>query len=115
MPATSPADRLPWRRLTRALTAAPFAALLAYKPTRHFAVTLTDENQPVELLTFLLMMMSAAQSLLLARRLGRVPMRPIWRAFYLGFGLLLFLTAMEEMSWGQWFFHFRPAPAVDRI
>jgi hypothetical protein len=114
---------VPWpsSRWVYGLTATPFlltvvfAALLACKPTRHFAVTLTDENHPVELLTFLFLLIAAVQSCVLARSLGRSGGRMIWRVFYVLFGGLLFLTAMEEISWGQWFFHFRTPESISRI
>ena len=105
----------------RALVLAPFVlsavylALLAYHPTRAFAVKMTDENYPVELGTFLLLLVAAGQSFVLARRLTRAGERAIWRAFYLVFAVLLFLTAMEEISWGQWFFHFHTPESISRI
>src|SRR5690242_4807419 len=103
--------------IARALTAAPFIiaavclALLAWRPTRLITVNLTDENGPVELGTFLLLLIAAGQAWVLTYRLRRAGQRRIWRGFYLVFGLLLFLTAMEEISWGQWFFRFRTPAA----
>ena len=105
----------------RALILAPFIlsavylALLAWPATRHFAVKMTDENYPVEMGTFLLLLVAAAQSFALARQLSRSGERVLWRAFYLVFAVLLFLTAMEEISWGQWFFHFHTPESISRI
>jgi len=105
----------------RALFFAPFLlsvvylALLAYAPTRPFAVHMTDENYPVEIGTFLLLLVAAVQSFNLARRLARSGERLLWRAFYLVFAVLLLLTAMEEISWGQWFFHFHTPDSISRI
>src|SRR5205823_5405584 len=74
-------DRSAARHGTRALTAAPFivtavfVALLAWRPTRHFTVDLTDENGPVELGTFLLLLIAAGQAWMLTHRLRRAGQR----------------------------------------
>ena len=105
----------------RALILAPFLlsvvylALLAYPQTRRFAVHMTDENYPVEIGTFFLLLVAAGLSINLALRMARSREQLRWRAFYLVFALLLFLTAMEEISWGQWFFHFHTPDSISRI
>lgn len=92
-----------------------YAALLASKTTRPFAVLMTQENYPVELLTFAFCMLAGAQSLRLARqlRLNRTPLT--WRTFYILFGALLIWVALEEIDYGQWFVHFRTPEAIARI
>ena len=39
----------------------------------------------------------------------------MWTVFYLTFSVFLLLTAMEEISWGQWFFHFHTPESIARI
>ena len=115
----APSREPPPRRTERVLTLTPFVlsvvylALLAWKPTRAFAVQMTDENYPVEIGTFLLLLVAAMQSFTFARRIHRTGGRV--SAFYFVFALLLFLTAMEEISWGQWFFHFDTPESISRI
>lgn len=79
--------------------------LLIYKPTKAFGFWLLDENAPVELLTFIFLFIGAFFgiwfSIKLKKKLGFFLM-----AFYLFFSVCLFLIAMEEIAWGQWFFNF---------
>ncbi len=101
--------------LTPFVVAFVYSALLTFKPTRAFALQMADENYPVELLTFALLLAGGVYGVRLAIRARRRGL-PTWSiAFYLGFSLLLFLTAMEEVSWGQWFFRFQTPEAVARI
>jgi hypothetical protein len=92
-----------------------FAALLASRRTRPFAVLMCQENHPVELLTFALLIAAGVQGWRLARQLKRQGAATIWRAFYAVFATLLFLVAGEEISWGQWFFHFQTPAALSEI
>ena len=114
-------SRFALQRYTKTLLVFPvalvgvFTTLLAFKTTRAFAVLMCEENYPVEVLTFPFLLLAGGQSWLMARRHKRMQSPLIWRCFYLIFSLLLFLTAMEEISWGQWFFHFHTPPAISDI
>jgi hypothetical protein len=97
--------RIGWLVLTPIVFSIVYSALLTYKPTRAFAIQMSEENYPVEIGTFLLLMIGGIYGLRLAMRARGV--WPAWAiAFYLVFAVFLLLIGMEEISWGQWFFHF---------
>jgi hypothetical protein len=106
---------LGWFVLTPCVVAFVYSALLTFKPTRAFAIQMADENYPVEMLTFALLLAGGIYGVrfaILARRRGLLS---LWTAFYLTFSVFLLLTGMEEISWGQWFFHFHTPEAIARI
>jgi hypothetical protein len=107
-----------WIILTPFVVSFGYCALLTFKPTRRFALLMSQENYPVELLTFALMLAGGIYGLCLAMRARRQRPRglPSWViAFYLMFSVFLVLIAMEEISWGQWFFHFHTPGPIARI
>ena len=104
-----------WIVLTPIVVSFVYSALLTFRPTRAFALQMADENYPVELLTFALLLAGGIYGLRLTIRARRRDL-PAWSiAFYLAFSVLLVFIAMEEISWGQWFFHFRTPEAIARI
>ena len=115
--------RLGWIVLTPFVLSFIYSALLTYKPTRMFALQMADENYPVELLTFALLMAGGIYGVRLAMRARRRADQrgdqgglSTWvYAFYLIFGIMLLLIGMEEISWGQWFFHFETPESIARI
>lgn len=86
--------------------AVAFGTLWWIPETRNLAWRISDENQPIELLTFLSLFAGGLLGLDLTRRLHTA--RAAWpvRLFYAAFALGMLLIAMEEVSWGQWFFDF---------
>jgi hypothetical protein len=92
-----------------------YTALLVPHATRPFMVRMTDENSPVELGTFIFSILAGALAIAHARRLKKLGAAILWRAFYLVFGVAMLLIAMEEISWGQWFFHFHTPQAISDI
>jgi hypothetical protein len=107
--------RLMWLVLTPFVVAVVYCGLLAFKPTRLFALQMAEENYPVELLTFALLMLGGIYGLWLANRVRRRGLAKLWVSFYVIFALFLLLTGMEEVSWGQWFFHFKTPESIARI
>ena len=113
--------RAGWIVLAPFVVAVAYSALLAFKPTRAFALQMADENYPVEVLTFALLLAGGIYALRLAVRARRrrrhdAAATPGWTfPFYLALGILLVFIAMEEVSWGQWFFHFRTPESIARI
>jgi hypothetical protein len=85
---------------------------LAPPATRQFTrFVFTAENGPVELLTFVLLILGGVRGLLLARAAHRLGLGRATVAFYGAFAVGLIIVGMEEVSWGQWFFHW-DTPAV---
>jgi hypothetical protein len=78
-------------------------ALPATRPFTRFVFT--AENGPVELLTFVLLILGGVRGLLLARAAHRLGLGRATVAFYGAFAVGLILVGMEEVAWGQWFFH----------
>jgi hypothetical protein len=113
--ATLPHDRVGWMVLTPAVVSFVYSAMLAFKPTRIFAIQMADENYPVELLTFGLLLAGGIYGLRLAVRARGAGLAAWATVFYLTFSVFLLLTAMEEISWGQWFVHFRTPESIARI
>jgi hypothetical protein len=108
--------RVGWLVLTPFVVAFAYSALLTYKPTRAFALLMQEENYPVEMLTFLLLMAGGIYGLRMAIQAKRRRVLPMWMVvFYLVFASFLLLTGFEEISWGQWFFHFKTPEAIARI
>ncbi|WP_123803369.1 hypothetical protein [Flavivirga aquatica] len=73
--------------------------------TRSFGFWLLDENNPIEILTFLVFFIGGIYGVVKAIKFSKVlGIGPT--LFYLIFSFFLILIAMEEIAWGQWFFHF---------
>ncbi|HEV3410156.1 MAG TPA: sugar transferase, partial [Chthoniobacterales bacterium] len=84
-----------------------FAAALIDDGTRAGAKRLLEENQIVELLTFILLVWAGVLALRLAfrqRRAGEAAR--VW-GFYLVFAFFALIVAGEEVAWGQWFVRFQ--------
>jgi len=76
-------------------------ALLAFRPTRGAMLWLLEEDHPIEAATALLFFVAAAMAASLTRTLRKRTVAPWVRQFYRAFAILLFVVAMEEISWGQ--------------
>ena len=83
-----------------------YAAALMSESTRATAKRLLEENQLVELLTFVLLAIAGVIALRLALRHRRAgDAVRVW-GFYLLFALFALGVAGEEVAWGQWFVRF---------
>ncbi len=83
-----------------------YVLFLALPPTRSAAVWTLRENRPVELLTFLFLLVGGVRGLVLAWQTRKCGERKLVFAFYTVLSVGLLITAMEEIAWGQWFFGF---------
>jgi hypothetical protein len=87
---------------------------LTWEPSRPATLRLLEENQPVELLTFVFLALAGVLGLALARRALRDGGRWAGTLFAMFAAAMLF-TAMEEIAWGQYFFHFTPPSFISRL
>ena len=76
------------------------------------------ENHPVELMTFATLLIAGILGCRIAGKTwitsGTEIERP-YRIFYAVFGVGLLFVAMEEISWGQWFFFYDTPDAIKSI
>ncbi|MDO5987942.1 hypothetical protein Q4Q39_11060 [Flavivirga amylovorans] len=79
--------------------------LLILKPTKSFGFWLLDENAPIEMLTFVSLIIGGIFGSWFSLKYSKY-MEKYITVFYLFFSICLILIAMEEIAWGQWFFHF---------
>jgi len=91
------------------------AVLLIYPRTRDFGLWLLEENRPVELLTFVMLIAGGGIGLSLALKTRRQGEKGLVYGFYMLFSIGLVLIAMEEVAWGQWFLGFETPEAVARL
>ncbi len=81
------------------------AGLLLIPSTRDFGFWLLRENHPIEMLTFIIFLIGGFFGMNFIKKHNKVfSLRVL--LFYGIFSFLLLLVAMEEISWGQSFFHF---------
>ena len=81
------------------------AFLFIIPSTRHIAFEILVENGSVEILTFLVFLIAGILGLILViKNFKRV--NNFVTCFYFIFSICLILISLEEISWGQWFFHF---------
>jgi hypothetical protein len=99
-------------RTRSALVFGPFLLLLlaaaayALPPARRTCRwILKEENGPVELLTFFFLFAGGILALRLAARARRLRLGSFTAAFFIAFGVGFLFVGMEEIAWGQWFFH----------
>jgi len=74
---------------------------------------LLKENHPVELLTFVFLMLASYRAILLARQQGGRKKEAL--LFYSSFAFLALFVAMEEIAWGQQFFGFQTPSLFNAI
>lgn len=88
---------------------------LLISPWKSFTLWMLKENHPVELLTFLFLFMASLLGILLVKT-ARHNGEPAWVSIFLGFiTLALFIVAMEEIAWGQWFFGFQTPDILKEV
>jgi hypothetical protein len=83
-----------------------FGILLILPGTRSFAKWMLLENRPVELLTFFAFFIAGIEGFYLVFKLKKSEHRLIILIFFTVFSLCSLFVGMEEIAWGQWFFHF---------
>ena len=92
------------------------AALLLVLPvTREFAIWMLEENKPIELLTFVFLIVGGIRGVILAWQLKQAREPKLVIIFYLLFSLGLLAIGAEEVAWGQWFVGFETPSALSEI
>ncbi len=89
-------------------------AILVIPTTSKFGFWLLDENHPIEILTFIVFFIGGFYGINLSMKLFK-SQEKFSSIFYLLFSLGLIFLAMEEIAWGQWFFHFETPDAWKQI
>ena len=88
------------------LTVLLFTLILMFPGTRLFGWEMIQENNLIELLTFLFLLIGGIKGMLLIGYLKKRVLNRYEVIFYTIFSLSLLLIAMEEIAWGQWFLGF---------
>ena len=83
--------------------------------TQPLAHRMLKENHLVELLTFVSLLFAGIIGLKLAWKTWRHKRGILVTGFYVLFSIGLLLVAMEEVSWGQWFFGFETPSAIKAV
>jgi hypothetical protein len=83
-----------------------FTVFGASSSTRPAVLWILRENGPVEILTFAVFLISSFIGLIFVRTLRNTFKSFSLLLFFSIFSFLLFIIAMEEIAWGQWFFGF---------
>ena len=91
------------------------AFLLTLPVTRETAIWMLAENRPVELLTFVFLIIGGIRGVILAWQLYRSRESKMIVAFYLLFSLGLLVIGAEEVAWGQWFVGFETPATLSEI
>ncbi|MDA9070114.1 hypothetical protein N8258_00380 [Algibacter sp.] len=91
--------------ITPIITTLLISLLFAFPSTNDFGFWLLKENSPIELLTFIIFLCSGIYGIHLTLKVKALLKNEI-KFFLIFFSICLILIAMEEISWGQWFFHF---------
>ena len=100
--------------LLPALLVVAFGAMWLNEGTRHDAWVISDENQPIELITFGALLVGGCWGFWHLRELGREGVALVTRMIFGVICLGLVVVAMEEISWGQWFLKFETPELVDQ-
>jgi len=83
-----------------------FSLGIAFPPTRRATLWMLLENRPVELLTFVMLVIAGVRGLVLAGAVRKAGRGSLAFYFFLAFSLGLLAIGGEEFSWGQKFFGF---------
>lgn len=92
-----------------------FTAALALPLTRAATLWLLSENRPVEILTFIVLLSSGGYGLWISGQMRKNGAKILNYGFYFLFSLGMFLTAMEEIAWGQQFWSFHTPAYLQEI
>jgi hypothetical protein len=88
--------------------------LFAIPSTRGFGIWLVLENNPIELLTFIIFLIGGVFGINFTITIAKFEKKFVV-FFYAFFSICLIILAMEEISWGQSFFHFKTPQAWKEI
>ncbi|NIN72150.1 MAG: hypothetical protein GTO46_09590 [Gemmatimonadetes bacterium] len=92
-----------------------YSLALVVDTTRSAALALRGENHPIELLTFLFLLIGGILGTVLTLQ-SRKHREPGWLVgFYAVFSVGLLFTAMEEVAWGQYFFGFATPTSLAEV
>ena len=80
-------------------------SFFAFPSTESFGFWLLEENAPIEILTFIIFIYTGLLGIYTIKNFNK-SLEKYVSFFYIFFSICLILIAMEEISWGQWFFHF---------
>jgi hypothetical protein len=104
-----------WVRWSPLFIVLPLLPLVVTARTRAWFYWLVSEDRPVEMLTFVFLMLATyvgARLMWHSRRTGA----PAWVWLFYGvFTLGVFVTGMEEIAWGQWLFFFKTPELFDKV
>lgn len=92
-----------------------FTATLALPPTRAATMWILAENHPVEILTFIVLLVAGVFGFRLSWRMRKNGESFFHYGFYFLFSLGLILTAMEEIAWGQQFWAFQTPLLLEEV
>jgi len=92
-----------------------YSLLLFFDSTRQIALDLKKENNLIELLTFITLFLASLISVRLLMNSRHFQLSRFSISFYSLFSLGVFITAMEEIAWGQWFFGFATPQFIAEI
>ncbi len=81
------------------------SSFFVFPSTVNLGFWLLEENAPIEILTFIIFLYTGILGIFTARKLNK-SLDKYSKLFYIFFSICLIFIAMEEISWGQWFFHF---------
>jgi hypothetical protein len=84
-----------------------FVFLGTLSATRPAVLWTLRENRPVELLTFAMLIVTSITGFRFAKFLKKSDEQFSSVVFVWLFSIIFFIIAMEEIAWGQWFFHFK--------
>ncbi|OEK08594.1 hypothetical protein A8C32_03855 [Flavivirga aquatica] len=91
--------------ITPVVITALMMVVLLIPSTSKMGFWLLDENKPIEILTFIVFILAGFYGLNLSIKLFKF--KKLFPALlYFIFSFCLIFLAMEEIAWGQWFFHF---------
>ncbi|MGI9114027.1 MAG: hypothetical protein DLM52_02225 [Chthoniobacterales bacterium] len=91
-----------------------FAVAMFLESTQDYAFALVEDNNVVDILTFLPAFAGGVLGIIVAMRARRLGKEKLVWLFYLLFALGLIFIGGEETSWGQNLYHYRTPEVFDR-
>lgn len=92
-----------------------FGSMLLWPQTREAVLGVLQENKPVEVLTFVFLLVGGLLGLRLSWRVRSEGRQLLVWAFYALFSLGLIFVAMEEIAWGQQFLGFQTPEMIKSV
>lgn len=88
-------------------------AAIALPATRERLIAMMNENQPIELLTFVFLFWAGVLGIFVAKKARGIS--PVIASFHALLAVALLFVAMEEVAWGQFFFGFATPGWMEQI